>query len=198
MNMKQTALVLIDLQNDFLHDEGAYGRAQLQLPKSRKLKEQLIKVTDTMRDAGAWIISSQFTLIADHGHNPIIPEALHRARPFLTRGDFQVGRWGHQLIDELAPANYVVNKITYSAFHMTYLDWLLRYLNVKKIVFAGLVTNGGVASSLRDAQTRGFETVLLSDGCAAFSTEIHRNSLKALSYITEVISIDDFIDQIKT
>ena len=197
MDMKQTALLLIDLQNDFLHDEGAYGRAQLQLPKSRKLKEQLIKITDNLREAGAWIISAQYTLITDKDHNPIIPETLQKSRPFLTRGDFQIGRWGHQLIDELAPANYTINKITHSAFHMTHLKWLLDYLGVKKLIFAGLVTNAGVASTLRDAQSRGFETILLSDGCAAFSEEIHKNSLKALSYITDVFSIDEFIEQLK-
>jgi ureidoacrylate peracid hydrolase len=55
------------------------------------------------------------------------------------------------------------------------------------------VTNGGVASTLRDAHVRDFATVLLEDGCSAFSEETHRTNVAALRSVADVMSCADFI-----
>ena len=197
MNKDKTALLLVDLQNDVLHANGAYGRAKIHLEQRRTLFEQLIRVTEAFREINANIISTNFTLIADKDHNPLISEELKRTHPFLNRGDFQHGKWGHQLIDELAPANYVVNKIGASAFYMSYLDWLLKKLGVETLLIGGMKTNESVAATLLETQTHGYKTILLEDGCADFDEEAHQVTLKALRHISEVKCCKEVVAMMK-
>ncbi len=114
-------------------------------------------------------MSTQFTLVPGKGGEPMISPHLAKLRPFLTKGDFKPGAWGHALVDELAPADLTIEKIAYSAFYMTRLEWVLRKGGIEKLFVAGIVTNGGVASTVRDAHVRDFETIVLRDGCAAFT-----------------------------
>lgn len=197
MNISKTALILSEMQNDYLHADGAYGRAQIRLPKNRAVIEQLIKVTNAFRENGGKIIALNFTLICDKDNKPLISEELKQDCPFLTRGDFQAGRWGHQLIEELAPADYVINKISESGFHMTHLEWLLHQLDIDTLLFGGLMTNEGLTSTLRDAQNRDFKTILLRDGCGSFSIASHEAALRSLSFVTEISTCADISERIK-
>ena len=80
----------------------------------------------------------------------------------------------------LQPADLSVEKIAYSAFYMTRLEWILRKCDIRRLIVGGIVTNGGVASTLRDAHVRDFEATVLEDGCAAFSPEVHQVAIEAL------------------
>lgn len=196
MNIRKTALVLSEMQNDYLHADGAYGRAHIRLPHNRAVIEQLIKVTNAFRENGGKIIAVNFTLICDYNNKPLISEELIQDCPFLTRGDFQVGRWGHQLIEELGPADYTINKITDSGFHMTHLEWLLNQIGVDTLMLGGLMTNEGLTATLRDAQNRGFKTILLKDGCGAFSIASHEAALRSLSFVTEISNCSEMSEKI--
>ncbi len=197
MNISKTALILSEMQNDYLHSDGAYGRAHIRLPNNRAILEQLIKVTNAFRENGGKIIAVKFTLICDKDNKPLISEELKQDCPFLTRGDFQIGRWGHQLIEELAPADYTINKITDSGFHMTHLEWLLRRLGIETLLFGGLMTNEGLAATIRDAQNRDFKTILLRDGCGSFSLNSHEAALQSLSFISEIRECSDICGKLE-
>jgi ureidoacrylate peracid hydrolase len=187
-----TALMLIDLQNDFLHPQGAYGRARQGAAAIAALPARLKPVADAVRAAGGWIVSTHFTLVPGKGGEPLISPHLKKLRPFLTKGDFVPGAFGHDLVDELKPADLSVDKVAYSAFYMSRLEFVLRKAGIETLVFAGIVTNGGVASTLRDAHVRDFATVLLSDGCAAFSEAVHATTVAALAAITPVMTCAEF------
>ena len=179
-----SALIIVDLQNDFLHSEGAYGRAGQTSAQIAGLPEKVALVTKAMRAAGGHIVSTHFTLVPGKGGEPIISAHLKKLRPFLTKGDFAPGSWGHDLIDELKPADFVIEKVAYSAFYMTRLEWVLRKQGIDTLVFAGIVTNGGVASTLRDALVRDFRTVFLEDGCCAFSDKAHNAAIADMASIS--------------
>ena len=117
MNVKTSALVLGDLQNDFLHPNGAYGRAGLSNPTIAALPGKLAPLVRAARERGLLIVATLFTLVPGRGGAPIISPHLKMLRPFLGKGDFAPGSWGQQLVDELAPADVAVEKIAYSAFH---------------------------------------------------------------------------------
>lgn len=168
MNVQRTALLLIDMQNDFLHADGAFGRAGLDIRNKRAIIEQLLKVTDLLKEQGGYIISTNLMLVADKDSKPIISEKLKQERPFLARGDFQQGRWGYQLIDEFSPADYVVPKIADSAFYMTHLEWLLQKLDIENIIFTGIWSRSDINPTIRDAQQRGFNILTLKDACGTF------------------------------
>jgi ureidoacrylate peracid hydrolase len=183
---KHTGLVLVDLQNDFLHTDGAYGRAGQKSVAIAALPARLKPVADAMRAAGGWIVSTHFTLVPGKGGKPFISDHLRKLRPFLTKGDFAPNSFGQALIDDLQPADLSVEKVAFSAFYQSRLEYVLRQAGIETLIFSGIVTNGGVASTMRDAHVRGFHPVILSDGCAAFSKEAHEASIASLATIGEV------------
>jgi len=185
------ALMLIDLQNDFIHPEGAYGRAGQKSETIAQLPSRLTPLADLIRKKGGWIVSTQFTLVPGKKEEPFILEHLRQLRPFLGKGDFAPGSWGHQLVEELQPADLSVEKVAYSAFYMSRLEWVLRRAGIENLLFAGIVTNGGVASTVRDAHVRDFHTLVLKNGCAAFSEEDHQSALSDLSTVSNLISCEE-------
>ncbi|MFI5020729.1 MAG: cysteine hydrolase family protein [Alphaproteobacteria bacterium] len=187
----RTALVLVDLQNDFLHPKGAYARGGVSAPAIAALPRRLKPVVAAMRKAGVWIVSTHFTLVPGKGSEPLILDHLKRLRPFLGKGDFAPGSFGHALVEELQQADLSVEKVAYSAFYQSRLEFVLRRVGIETLVFAGIVTNGGVASTVRDAQVRDFHSIVLGDGCAAFSPAVHEASLVSLGTLATLSSCDE-------
>jgi len=194
--MSETALLLGDLQNDFIHPNGAYGRAGQTSPDIAALPARLKPLADAMRRRGGLIVATLFTLVPGRGAEPIISAHLKKLRPFLKQGDFAPGSWGQQLVDELAPADVAVEKIAYSAFHASRLEWVLRKCGIERLIVAGIVTNGGVASTVRDAHVREFDCVVLEDGCAAFSHDLHRAAIDGLRPVARIATVADALREI--
>jgi len=157
----------------------------------------LVTVANTIRSAGGWIVSTQFTLVPDKEAKPFISSHLKKLRPFLGKGDFAPGSFGQALIEDLQPADLTVEKIAFSAFYQTRLEWILRKAGLETLVFAGIVTNGGVASTVRDAHVRDFQNIVLSDGCAAFSNEVHDATIKSLSTISQITTCNELNTKLK-
>jgi len=193
LNLQRTALILCDLQNDFLHPEGAYGRSGVTSPEIAAVPDRMVAVVDAMRNVGCPVVSTHFTLVLGRDGQPLISEHLKAVRPFLSKEDFCSGGWGHDLVDILKPCDAKVEKVAFSAFYMSRLEWLLRKININTLIFSGIVTNGGVASTLRDAHVRDFSTVLLRDGCAAFDIETHDTAIKSLEPVTRITTCQEFI-----
>ena len=192
-----TALLIVDLQNDFLDPQGAYGRAGQSAPAIAALPGKIKPLADAIRAKGGWIVSTQFTLVPAKQGEPIISPHLKALRPFLKKGDFQPGQWGHALVDLLQPADLTIEKIAYSAFYMTRLEWVLRKTGIEKLYVCGIVTNGGVASTVRDCHVRDFQTVVLEDGCAAFNEETHNTAINALRPVSPIMTIAEALQEIE-
>ena len=180
----RTGLLIVDLQNDFCHPQGAYARGGQANADIAALPERVLPVAEALRGKGGWIVSTQFTLVPGKGGEPFISPHLKKLRPFLGKGDFAPGSWGNSLVDTLQPADLVVEKVAYSAFYMTRMEWVLRKAGIETLIICGIVTNGGVASTLRDAHVRDLSTMLLTDGCAAFSRRAHETAIADLSTIS--------------
>jgi nicotinamidase-related amidase len=193
----ETALLLCDLQNDFIHPNGAYGRAGQGAAEIAALPARLKPLAEAMREAGGWVVATQFTLVPGRGGEPMIAPHLKSLRPFLAKGDFEPGAWGHAMVDELQPIDLAVEKIAYSAFFNTRLEWVLRKSGIRALLVAGIVTNGGVASTLRDAHVREFEVTLLEDGCAAFSPAVHDATVASLRALCPVTTVAEAIAELR-
>ncbi|WP_024586590.1 cysteine hydrolase [Aliihoeflea sp. 2WW] len=193
----KTALLIVDLQNDFLDPEGAYGRAGQSAEMIAELPARLKPFADALRAKGGFILSTQFTLVPGRGGEPMISPHLKELRPFLKKGDFQPGAWGHQLVDRLQPADFVVEKVAYSAFFQSRMEFVLKKAGIETLFVCGIVTNGGVASTVRDAHVRDFRTFVLSDGCGAFSQETHDNAIRDLSTVTKAITVAEAIAMVE-
>ena len=187
-DMARTALLTIDLQNDFIHPEGAYGRAGQGADSIAALPERIAPLARAIHAKGGRYFSAQFTLVPDKDGEPLIAPHLKELRPFLGKGDFAPGSFGHTLVGTLQPADFVVEKVAYSAFYQTRLEYLMRAVGIEHLIVGGIVTNGGVASTLRDAHLRNIETVMLTDGCAAFRQDVHDATLLSLGTVTKQMS----------
>jgi len=191
MNPQTSALILGDLQNDFLHPDGAYGRAGVSSPPIAALPQKLAPLVRAARARGVLVVAMLFTLVPGRGGEPIVSPHLKALRPFLGKGDFAPGSWGQQLVDALAPADVHVEKIAYSAFHASRLEWVLRKCGIERLWFTGIVTNGGVASTVRDAHVREFDCTVIEDGCAAFSDELHHAAIEGLRPVAQIATINE-------
>lgn len=194
--MARTGLLIVDLQNDFLHPDGAYARGGQGAASIAALPAKLKPLADVFRLCGGWIISTHFTLVPGKHGEPLISPHLKTLRPFLRKGDFAPGSWGHALVDELLPSDLTVEKVAYSAFYMTRLEWLLRKCGIERLVVGGIVTNSGVASTVRDAHVRDIDTVVLADGCAAFDDATHQTAIAALKGVARIVTIAEMLAEL--
>lgn len=190
----RTALVVIDLQNDFLDAKGAYARGGDSNPPALLLPDRVAAVARALKAAGGLVAASQFTLWPDAAGEPMVSPHLKALRPYLRRGDFAPGSWGQANVEALAGlVDVAVCKVAYSAFFNTQLDWVLRRAGIDTVAVCGIVTNGGVASTVRDAHMRDYRTLVLADGCAAFGEERHETALADMRNVAEVVDCAAFV-----
>ena len=84
-----------------------------------------------------------------------------------------------------------MEKVAFSAFYMSRLEWVLRKSGIEHLTVGGIVTNGGVASTVREAHVRDLGVTVLEDGCAAFSREVHDVAIRALQPVAHVSTIGE-------
>ncbi len=191
---KRVGLVIVDLQNDFLSPDGAYARGNTVSAEALLLPERVATVAHAVKEHQGLVAASLFTLWPDAKGEPMISPHLLERRPFLSKGDFAPGSRGQANVDVIAPhVDVSVFKVAYSAFFNTQLDWVLRRAGVDTLAVCGIVTNGGVASTVRDAHMRDYHTIVLSDGCAAFSSTTHNAALTDMASVADVMTCQQFI-----
>lgn len=193
----KTALLLLDLQNDFMHPDGAYARGGAGSPEIVALGERMAPVAEAMRKAGGLVVATLFTLVPGRGGEPMIMDHLRQLRPFLKKGDFAPGSFGQDVLQVLEPVDIKVEKIAYSAFYMSRLEWVLKRAGIRHVICSGIVTNGGVASTVRDAHVREFEITVLEDGCAAMDVNTHNVNIDALRSIADITTCADMTERLK-
>jgi len=187
-------LVIVDLQNDFLAPDGAYARGKTVSAEALLLPERVAKVATAVKKHQGLVAASLFTLWPDAKGEPMISPHLLERRPFLSKGDFAPGSRGQANVDAIAPlVDVAVCKVAYSAFFNTQLDWVMRRAGIDTLAVCGIVTNGGVASTVRDAHMRDYHTIVLSDGCAAFSSTAHNAALTDMGSVADVMTCQQFI-----
>jgi nicotinamidase-related amidase len=147
-----TALVIIDMQNDFVRDEGT-----LQVADAPATIRAISQLLDLARDSGMRVVFSQDT------HDPGDPEFEIWPEHALR------GTWGWEMIDELAPreGELVVRKVRYDAFYGTELDHMLRLWNIKTVLLCGTVANICVHYTAASAALRWYDVVIPKDAVSA-------------------------------
>jgi ureidoacrylate peracid hydrolase len=171
---QHTALLVIDIQNDFIHPEGWAARSSRETPSLRHVIPVINGLIAAARGAGVAIVY----IVMEHG--PEIDAPNYQAR-YVSRGMSaeilcRQGTWGAELDAELAQprdGDIVIRRHSYDGFARTGLDALLRERGVETCVATGVVTNLCVQTTIQHAFSLGYYVTLASDGAAAATALEH-------------------------
>jgi nicotinamidase-related amidase len=180
-------LVVVDLQNDYCHPEGVYARNSFTCFSVCNVIERTAATVIRAKQSGIPVIYVRMMWRSDaHGYPIDAGLIVEHSRPFLRKEGLRRGTWGAEVVSEMPPPDYEVEKTRYSAFHNTSLEPLLRGLSVDTVMLAGVITNVCVEATARDAFHRDFRVVVLRDCVSGFNRELHDASLRTMAIFTRV------------
>lgn len=176
----RTAVVVIDVQNDYCHPSGVFAQAGLRVDGLEELVSRINALVAAARAAGSPVIWVRMEW-ADDAEVGLLAERS----PFLRSAGLRQGTWGAELVDGLAvePGDAQVSKARFSSFYDTTLEDTLRRLGVTTLVTAGVRTDFCVESTVRDAFFRDFDVVVAEDAVAGYFADLHDNSLRLMQTV---------------
>ncbi len=197
-----TAVVVVDMQNDFASPGGMFDRAGIDVSGIRAIVPKVREVLDAARRAGLPVVYLKMGFdpdLVDAGH-PTAPtwlkhEPLHVGEP-VTAPNGEPSRilvrdcWNTDVIDELLPehGDVVLYKTRYSGFFETGLDDVLRGRNVERLIVVGATTSVCVDSTVRDAMFRDYHCLVLRDATAEpIAAEASRSNHEASLLTLELL-----------
>jgi ureidoacrylate peracid hydrolase len=179
MNAKETAILLIEFQNEFCAPYGKnYDYVKDVLDKNQTIPNTVDLVAKA-RAKGIHVI--YIPICFTKGYREMTPEPYGVAKLVKDAGAFQQGTNNVEIIDELKPAPtdiIIEGKRAPDGFGSTNLDFTLRQLGIKNVAVAGFLTNVCVESTIRTAYDKGFTVVSLIDCTACGSMEIQDFTVK--------------------
>ena len=194
LSTEVAALVIIDMQRDFLQPGGfgsALGNDVGQLAKVVAPTQRLLAAA---RDAGLLVIHTR------EGHRPdladLAPAKHRRGRASLRIGDrgpmgriLVRGEPGHEIVPELSPSpgEPVVDKPGKGSFYATDLELILRCRGIEQLILCGVTTEVCVNTTAREANDRGFECLVVSDCTGSYFPEFHTQALEMIQAQSGVV-----------
>ena len=183
-----TALIVIDMQRDFLEPGGFGEMLGNDVSRLRSAVAPCRALLDAARRLGLLVIHTR------EGHRPdltdVPPAKLNRGRGTRRIGDVGPmgrilirGEPGHDIIPELAPipGEPVLDKPGKGAFYQTDLGLILANAGIRTLLVTGVTTEVCVHTTVREANDRGYECLVLSDATASYFPEFHRVALEMVA-----------------
>ena len=182
------ALLIIDMQRDFIEPGGFGAALGNDVNELRRAIAPNVELLKAWRDAGLFVIHTR------EGHRPDLAD-LPRAKKVRGKGAITIGdagpmgrilvrgEAGHDIIPELAPTpgEPVIDKPGKGAFYATDLGAILSHRGVTQLVVTGVTTEVCVSTTVREANDRGFDCLVLEDCCGSYFPEFHAAALKMIS-----------------
>ena len=194
IDLARSALIVVDMQNDFCHPKGWFGQKGISVKPMRKPIATIAGLLPAWRAAGGAVVWLNWGVRPDRlnlsptvqfkGKRSADGVGYAEASPDDRGLSVVAGEWGAQVIDELsaAPSDITVFKHRLSGFWDNELDSILRQQGITTLLFAGVNTDRCVFSTLQDAGFLGYDCVLLADAC---STPSPAYVSKAIHFIVQ-------------
>jgi nicotinamidase-related amidase/catechol 2,3-dioxygenase-like lactoylglutathione lyase family enzyme len=166
IDIASAALLIIDMQNGFLHDKGTLGISGVDTRRLSTIVPAVKRLAQRAQKAGMpviWTVQEHFAVDASRARKKL---AAHTAK--RRQVSCLAGSWDAEIIDELKPLaalnpTFVLRKHRFGAFYETRLDLLLRQLGTRTLLIAGTTTNACVETSIREAYLRDYDVVAVTD-----------------------------------
>ena len=188
MGAATTALLVIDMQRDFLLPGGFGESLGNDVGLLRSVIEPLTRLIAVARDAGIPVIHTREGHLPDLSDCP--PAKLRRGSPSQRIGDPGAfgrilirGEYGHDIVDELAPieGESIIDKPGKGAFYATELSEILVAAGVTTLMVTGVTTEVCVHTTVREANDRGYECLVVTDCVGSYFPDFHRVGLEMIS-----------------
>ena len=183
-----TALVIIDMQRDFVEPGGFGETLGNDVSLLQSVVPPLKKVLATAREIGMTVIHTREGHVPDLSDCP--PAKLTRGEPSLRIGDpgpkgriLIRGEYGHDIIDDLAPVagELVIDKPGKGSFHGTTFGDELKARGITSLIVTGVTTEVCVHTTVREANDRGYECLVLSDCTGSYFPEFQKAGLAMIA-----------------
>jgi len=170
-----TALLVIDLQNDFLGPDGYLAKKGYDVAPLRAILPAVNRVIDAARAAGCLIVFTRQGHRADMADMAGYDRRDRKRTPRKNAGILLRGTPGFEIVPEIKvrAGDVIVDKTANGAFTYTELEPVLRAQGITHLLFAGCTTDVCVHSTLREANDRYFECLLIEDACASGDAYAH-------------------------
>lgn len=181
VNPANSALLVVDMQNDFCHPQGAFARRGLDISLAQQIIPVVKRLMSRAREVGVPVVIVRVL----RGPDTDWP-ALNRLSRYNLGPDFVPvfveGTWGAELFEgfEPLPGDIRLDKNRYGAFTGTNLDLILRNKGIKTLVMSGGATNVCVESTIREGFMLDYNIVVVEDACATVSRELQEGSLASV------------------
>ncbi len=198
MKAKETAVILIEFQNEFCKEGGKlFDGVKGEIARQSTIPNA-VRLAEGAREKGARVIHAPFVFNEEYfGEHKM--EGIVKA---VADGDaFREGTWGAEIIDEMKPKEddkVVGGKSTLCGFNNTNLEKILEEANIKNVVIGGFLTNFCVESTARTAYDKGYGVTLIKDATAANSSD-EQNYVeeKIFPLLGQTLSVDQFLSQLE-
>ena len=195
-NAAQTAMIVIDMQNDDVSLQGGAATAGTDTSNHRAIVPSIQKLLEAARRVGVLIVYVEFVHLNADGVSLMDGPSLyvHRNDDFVSL--LRPGTWAAQTVDELAPqpGDLVFPKSRASAFRGTPLNAHLRTHGVRSLVLTGIATSGCVLHTHSDALMEGYYPVVVSDAVATSDDEKHRTALDWMSRRAPAFNTEEVLE----
>lgn len=205
LKVERTALLVIDMQRDFLEPEGYAAAAGLDISPLQAIVPTVGTLLDSARAAGLMIVHTREGHVPDLSDCPPYKLARSRAAGAEIGSSGPLGRLlvrgeaGHDFIGTLRPlaGEIVIDKPGYSAFAHTDLDHRLRVRGIDTLLLSGITTEVCVSSTLRDAVDRGYRCITIGDACASGYDDLHWAALRMIAVEGGIFGVSATTDQVR-
>lgn len=204
---EETALLVIDMQNDFCHEKGAMASEGLSLRMINEMVPNLANLVENFRNKDGLRIFVK-AVYGKAGSPYLSNITLQRAKRNFKKLYWEIpvcpeDGWGGEFFSMIpeprsGSKEIIVKKHRYSAFYQTNLELILKNANIKRLILTGVATNVCVESTARDAFFRDFEVVVVSDATAAYFEDEQTASLTNIQrYFGLTMSSQDVLSNFK-
>jgi nicotinamidase-related amidase len=187
-NLATSALVIIDMQRDFIEPGGFGASLGNDVTRLQAIIPTCAAVLAAWRAAGGFVVHTR------EGHAPDLhdcpPSKRQRGQPTLRIGDagpmgrvLVIGEPGHAIVPALAPVagELVIDKPGKGAFHATPLGPALQQRGIRSLVFMGVTTEVCVQTTMREANDRGYDALLVEDGTESYFPDFKAATLAMIT-----------------